>query len=62
MPALRCGNVVVAVQPSRGYDIDPKASYHAPDLVPPDSPDPIGNLLESRDVPTGSIPLPRNPK
>ena len=33
-----------------------------PDLVPPDSPDPIGNLLESRDVPTGSIPSPRNPK
>ncbi len=35
MPAIRCGNVVVAVQPSRGYDIDPKASYHAPDLPPP---------------------------
>jgi hypothetical protein len=33
-----------------------------PDLVPPDSPDPIGNLLESRDVPTASIPSPRNPK
>jgi cell division protein FtsL len=32
-----------------------------PDLVPPDSPDPIGNLLESRDVPTASI-SPRNPK
>jgi cell division protein FtsL len=32
-----------------------------PDLVPPDSPDPIGNLLDSRDVPTGSI-SPRNPK
>jgi cobaltochelatase CobN len=35
MPAIRCGNIVVAVQPSRGYDIDPKASYHAPDLPPP---------------------------
>jgi cobaltochelatase CobN len=35
IPAMRCGNVVVAVQPSRGYDIDPKASYHAPDLPPP---------------------------
>jgi cobaltochelatase CobN len=35
MPAIRWGNVVVAVQPSRGYDIDPKASYHAPDLPPP---------------------------
>ena len=33
-----------------------------PDLVPPDSPDPIGNLLDSRDVPTGSIPAPRAPK
>jgi cell division protein FtsL len=33
-----------------------------PDLVPPDSPDPIGNLLESRDLPTASIPAPRNPK
>jgi cell division protein FtsL len=32
-----------------------------PDLVPPDSPDPIGNLLESRDVPTGSVPSPRAP-
>jgi len=26
-----------------------------PDLVPPDSPDPIGNLLELGDPPTGSI-------
>ncbi len=33
--AIRYGNVVVAVQPSRGYDIDPKASYHSPDLPPP---------------------------
>ena len=33
--AIRCGNVAVAIQPSRGYDIDPAASYHAPDLVPP---------------------------
>ena len=29
------GNVVVGVQPARGYDIDPKETYHAPDLVPP---------------------------
>ena len=35
IPALRFGNVAVAIQPSRGYDIDPAASYHAPDLVPP---------------------------
>ncbi|HZB91207.1 MAG TPA: cobaltochelatase subunit CobN, partial [Stellaceae bacterium] len=33
--AIRCGNVTVAIQPSRGYDIDPARSYHAPDLVPP---------------------------
>jgi cell division protein FtsL len=33
-----------------------------PDLLPPDSPDPIGNLLEGRDAPTASIPLPRNAK
>ncbi|MEM5474173.1 cobaltochelatase subunit CobN [Hoeflea sp. AS60] len=32
---LRFGNVVVGIQPARGYNIDPKASYHAPDLVPP---------------------------
>jgi cell division protein FtsL len=31
-----------------------------PDLVSPDSPDPIGNLLENREVPTASIP--RTPK
>ncbi|TNC52395.1 cobaltochelatase subunit CobN [Rubellimicrobium rubrum] len=31
----RFGNAVVGLQPSRGYDIDPKATYHAPDLVPP---------------------------
>ncbi|HKT18080.1 MAG TPA: cobaltochelatase subunit CobN [Stellaceae bacterium] len=35
IPAIRCGNIIVAIQPSRGYDIDPKASYHAPDLPPP---------------------------
>jgi cobaltochelatase CobN len=33
--AIRCGNVTIAIQPSRGYDIDPQATYHAPDLVPP---------------------------
>ncbi|MEM5491551.1 cobaltochelatase subunit CobN [Hoeflea sp. AS16] len=32
---LRFGNVAVGIQPARGYNIDPKASYHAPDLVPP---------------------------
>jgi cobaltochelatase CobN len=33
--ALRCGNVVVALQPSRGYGLAPAASYHDPDLPPP---------------------------
>ncbi|MDD7908451.1 cobaltochelatase subunit CobN [Pseudovibrio exalbescens] len=31
----RFGNVVVGIQPARGYNIDPKATYHHPDLVPP---------------------------
>jgi len=33
--ALRFGNVVVGIQPARGYNIDPVRSYHDPDLVPP---------------------------
>ncbi|HXY99472.1 MAG TPA: cobaltochelatase subunit CobN [Stellaceae bacterium] len=33
--ALRFGNVAVAIQPSRGYDVDPVKTYHAPDLAPP---------------------------
>ena len=35
IPAIRCGNVAVAIQPSRGYDIDAARSYHDPGLVPP---------------------------
>jgi len=35
LPACRFGNVAVAVQPARGYNIDPKETYHSPDLVPP---------------------------
>ena len=35
IPALAFGRVVVGLQPSRGYDIDPASSYHDPDLVPP---------------------------
>jgi cobaltochelatase CobN len=31
----RYGNVFVGIQPARGYNIDPTASYHDPDLVPP---------------------------
>ena len=28
------GNIFVGIQPSRGYDVDPSLSYHAPDLAP----------------------------
>ena len=31
----RFGSLVVGVQPARGYNIDPKSTYHDPDLVPP---------------------------
>ncbi|MGI9507330.1 MAG: cobaltochelatase subunit CobN, partial [Geminicoccaceae bacterium] len=32
---LQFGNIVVSIQPARGYNIDPVTSYHDPDLVPP---------------------------
>ena len=35
IPVRRFGNVTVGVQPARGYNIDPVASYHDPALVPP---------------------------
>ena len=35
LPVQRFGNAVVAVQPARGYNIDPETSYHDPDLPPP---------------------------
>ena len=35
LPVLSFGNVCVAIQPARGYNIDPAASYHDPDLPPP---------------------------
>lgn len=35
LPILQLGRVAIGIQPSRGYDIDPAASYHSPDLVPP---------------------------
>jgi cobaltochelatase CobN len=35
LPFLAFGNVVVGIQPARGYNIDPKATYHDPALVPP---------------------------
>ncbi|HYD65209.1 cobaltochelatase subunit CobN [Azospirillum sp.] len=37
LPALRFGNVAVAIQPARGYNLDPAGSYHDPALVPPHS-------------------------
>jgi cobaltochelatase CobN len=35
LPFTRFGEVLVGIQPARGYNIDPKESYHSPDLVPP---------------------------
>ncbi|NMD06582.1 MAG: cobaltochelatase subunit CobN, partial [Phyllobacteriaceae bacterium] len=35
LPLLQFGNVVVGIQPARGYNIDPKGTYHDPALVPP---------------------------
>jgi len=35
LPLQGFGSVVVGIQPARGYNIDPVASYHDPDLVPP---------------------------
>ncbi|MEM1289535.1 MAG: cobaltochelatase subunit CobN [Pseudomonadota bacterium] len=37
LPIRAFGKVVVAIQPARGYGLDPQASYHDPDLVPPHS-------------------------
>jgi cobaltochelatase CobN len=35
LPVLPLGNVVVAIQPTRGYGLDVKATYHDAALVPP---------------------------
>ncbi len=35
LSVLDFGNVVVGLQPARGYNIDPTETYHSPDLVPP---------------------------
>ncbi len=35
LSVLEFGNVVVGIQPARGYNIDPTDTYHSPDLVPP---------------------------
>jgi cobaltochelatase CobN len=37
LPLHRFGNVLIGVQPARGYNIDPARSYHDPDLPPPHS-------------------------
>jgi cobaltochelatase CobN len=35
LPLQGYGSVLIGIQPARGYNIDPVASYHDPDLVPP---------------------------
>jgi cobaltochelatase CobN len=37
IPGFRAGNIAVLIQPARGYNIDPKSTYHDPALVPPHS-------------------------
>ncbi len=35
LAVVQCGNIVIGIQPARGYNIDPKSTYHDPALVPP---------------------------
>jgi len=35
LPLARFDKVIAGVQPARGYNLDPKETYHSPDLVPP---------------------------
>ncbi len=35
IPVFLCGDIVVGLQPARGYNIDPQKTYHDPDLPPP---------------------------
>ena len=35
LPLARFGETLLGIQPARGYNIDPKETYHSPDLVPP---------------------------
>jgi len=35
LPLASFGQVLIGIQPARGYNIDPKETYHSPDLVPP---------------------------
>jgi cobaltochelatase CobN len=37
IPGFRAGNVAVLIQPARGFNIDPKSTYHDPALVPPNA-------------------------
>jgi cobaltochelatase CobN len=37
LPFLSFGNIIVGIQPARGYNIDPTVTYHDPALVPPHS-------------------------
>ena len=37
IPGFRSGNIAVLIQPARGYNLDPKSTYHDPALVPPHS-------------------------
>jgi cobaltochelatase CobN len=34
IPGLSLGGVFIGIQPSRGYNLDPQAIYHSPDLPP----------------------------
>jgi cobaltochelatase CobN len=34
IPGLSLGQVFIGIQPSRGYNLDPQAIYHSPDLPP----------------------------
>ncbi len=35
LPLMKLGQTIAGIQPARGYNIDPKETYHSPDLVPP---------------------------
>ena len=35
LPVHRYGRLALGIQPARGYNIDPKETYHSPDLPPP---------------------------
>ena len=37
IPGFWSGNIAVLIQPARGYNLDPKSTYHDPALAPPPS-------------------------